>query len=127
MNRQLVDAPLFERLRQLAELVSGKALTDGAARWLKRAHGDYALIADDNVERVTAPHVELTLDFSEVTTDQAEVVYSDGNESFVVPQWPRSLALVERTATLYRYERYLNQLVGDGEVFRLRLLLMMTP
>jgi hypothetical protein len=38
-----------------------------------------------------------------------------------VPQLPLSLALVERQDSLYRYDRYFNHLIGEAEVWRLRL------
>ena len=46
--------------------------------------------------------------------------------SVPVPQWPLSVALVERHDSLYRYDRYLNHTAGDAEIWRLRLSLGFT-
>jgi hypothetical protein len=60
----------------------------------------------------------VSIDFSRW---QAEIVYTNGRDSFIVPQGCNSLALVERDESLYRYQRYLNHRVGQAEVWRLRL------
>ena len=120
-----VDGALFEALRALAERVAGRPLVLAAAFWWRFAHGDYQLLRGDAVARLSpARHIELTLDFSSVETGQAEIVYTDGRESFFIPQIPLSAALVQRVDALYRYERYLNHHVGEAEVWRLRLSLV---
>jgi hypothetical protein len=126
-NLGFVDGPLFLELRGFAERVVEAPLAFAATRWLRFARGDYQLIRGDAVERgARGRHLELTLDFSARETEQAEIVYTDGRDSFVVPQWPLSVALVERDDSLYRYERYLNHLVGDAHIYRLRLSLRFT-
>jgi hypothetical protein len=123
-NATLTDEPLFERLRQFAALVVGAPLRVGPARWLRLGRGDYSLIRGDARGRVEPErHLELTADFSSGSTDQAEIVYSDGQASVVIPQWAGSLALVDKPKSLYRYERYLTHQVGSQEVYRLRLVL----
>ncbi len=124
-NASSVDEPLWAALRGFAERVVQSPLEPAGARWLRFGRGDYQMIRGDAVERaergMSGRHLEVSLDFSAQDTDQAETVYSDGAESFVVPQWGQSVALVERVDSLYRYQRYLNHLVGDAEVWRLRL------
>ena len=122
LNRELVDQPLFDELRALAEQLVERPLRDGPARWLRLRHRDYGLIKGDARDRaVAAEHLELTLDFSASTTEQAEIVYTDGHESWIVPQRPGSLAVVERPGWLFRYERYLNRHVEAAVLHRLRL------
>ena len=122
-NQTLRDEPLFDELRQIAAAVVEAPLVVGAARWLRLERGDYSLIRGDQASRSEpARHLELTLDFSEAPSDQAEIVYSDGAESIVVPQWPGALALVDKPPTLYRYERYLTHQVQLA-IYRLRLIL----
>lgn len=120
-----IDGTLFEELRALGERVAECPLVLAAALWWRFAHGDYQLLRGDAVARISpARHVELTLDFSSVETDQAEIVYTDGTESFCIPQIPLSVTFVQRVDALYRYERYLNHHVGEAEVWRLRLSLV---
>src|SRR5262249_7939859 len=89
------DEPLLACLTEFAEQVVEARLQLGAAHWLRFGHGDYQLIRGDAIERPLAGrHLELTLDFSAVTTEQAEIVYTNGHDSFIVPQWCNSLALV---------------------------------
>lgn len=124
VNARLVDAPFFEDLRMFAERVIEAPLTVGPALWLRFVRGDYQLLRGDEMDRPErSHHIELTLDFSAAETGQAEIVYTAAPESFVLEQWPGSVALVERGDTLSRYDRYLNQLVGEAEVWRLRLAL----
>jgi hypothetical protein len=117
-----VDEELFAALAAFAGAVAGVPLQRVEQRWLRFAHGDYQLTHGDHVDRVArGRHLELTLDFSAGETDQGETVYTDGRVTFVVPQLPLSLALVERDDSLYRYDRYFNHKIGDAEVWRLRL------
>jgi hypothetical protein len=68
--------------------------------------------------------VELLYDFSPAMLGTGEVIYTDGHESWFVPQIPGVIALVEREAWLYRHARYLDHAVGDAVVYRLRLTLV---
>lgn len=111
-----IDQPLFDRLREWAEPLVETPLETAAHQWLRLGHRDYQLQLDDSLRR--GRHHELVLDFSERDTGQAEIVYSHG---LSLPQLARSLALVERDDSQYRYQRYLNHQVGDAQVFRLRL------
>jgi hypothetical protein len=124
VNDMLVDEELFEPLRQFAERITESRLQVGEpARWLRLRHGDYALIRDDSFHLRAQPprHLELTLDFSEDEHDQAHIVYTDGQQGWIVPQSPGTLALFERAGGFFRYDRYLPHTVGDAEVHRLRL------
>jgi hypothetical protein len=120
-NDTFVDDELFDALRRLAERIVEAPLSVGPPRWLRFGHGDYALTHGDATERPTGSFIELTLDFSDTETGQGAVVYTDGIGRIVLPQWPGSLALVERPAKLYRYERYLTHRVQASQIFRLRL------
>lgn len=114
------DPELFAPLLQLARLVSGAPHTVARARLCRLIRGDYALQGDDPVRE----GVELTCDLSAASGDAAQTVYRHrGANFFVVPQRSASVALVERTNTVTRYDRYLNHRVGDAIVYRLRLLL----
>ena len=66
----------------------------------------------------------MTLDLSAHATEQAETVYTDGVQSWPISQLPGSVAVVERDAWLYRYDRYLDHRIGDRTVYRLRLALL---
>ncbi len=121
-NRELAIAPLFDELRAIVEELVQRPLRVDHACWLRLRHRDYQLIKDDARDRPLADtHVELTLDLSALATGQAELVYTDGLESWVVPQLPGAVSVVEREPWLYRYARYLNVGVGDAVVERLRL------
>ena len=121
-NRELAIPPLFDDLRAIAEELVQRPLHLDHACWLRLRHRDYQLIKDDARDRPIADtHLELTLDHSALATGQAELVYTDGQESWVVPQVPGAIAIVEREPWLYRYARYLNLGVGDAVVDRLRL------
>jgi hypothetical protein len=122
VNLEYEDAHVFDELRGLAERVVDEPLTPLAHRWLRFSPGDYQLIRGDVVERAArGRHLELTLDFSSRETGLGEMVYSDGRDSFAIPQWPLAVALVERGDSLYRYDRYLNHTMGAVEIWRLRL------
>lgn len=121
-NHELAITSLFDDLRAVAAELVQRPLRLDHARWLRLRHRDYQLIKDDARDRpITTTHLEVTLDFSALATDQAELVYTDGLESWIVPQLPGTLAIVEREPWLLRYARYLNGSVGDAVVHRLRL------
>lgn len=121
-TRALELPALFDELRAIAEQLVERPLEVAHARWLRLRHRDYQLIKDDARDRPVAPaHLELTLDFSAITTGQAEVIYTDGLESWVVPQLPGAIAIVLREPWLFRYARYLPAAVGDAVVHRLCL------
>jgi len=124
INRELAAPELFEELRELVEHIVERPVQVGPAHWLRLRHRDYALLKGDAKTRAPGKHIEVTLDFSERATEQAEIVYTDGGESWVVSQLPGSLAVVERDTWLYRYERYLDHRVTDGSIYRLRLALL---
>ena len=112
-----------DELRALAEQVVERPLALERAVWQRLRHRDYMLMKGDAKSRFAAPNIEVTLDFSTAATEGAELVYTDGYESWVVIQDPGSVAIVEREPWLYRYDRYLNMAVGDKVVHRLRLTL----
>ena len=116
-------AAVFDELRALAEQVIERPLAVTRARWQRLRHRDYMLMKGDAKDRFDGPNIEVTLDFSSAATGGAELVYTDGYESWVVIQEPGSVAIVEREPWLYRYDRYLNLAVGDKVVHRLRLTL----
>jgi hypothetical protein len=111
-------------LAEVAEHIVEKPLAPmvEGSRWLRLAHGDYALSRDDVDRWAARPEsYELVLDFSAAATAEAHIVYSDGETGFVVQQEPSMLAVVERRAGLRRWDRYLTLRVGEAEVFRLSL------
>ncbi|CAN5918070.1 hypothetical protein BH11MYX3_BH11MYX3_09470 [soil metagenome] len=121
-NRELALPALFDELRAVAEQVTERSLRIEHARWLRLRHRDYQLIKDDATDRpVPGAHVELILDVSTLTSGQAELVYTDGHESWVVPQVAGAISIVEREPWLFRYARYLNLGIGDAVIHRLRL------
>jgi len=123
-NGALAVPWLLDELRGLAEQLADAPLRADRADWRRLRHRDYQLIKGDARDRpVTGAYLEVTLDFSERATGQAEVVYSDGRDSWVVPQLPGSVAVVAREPWLFRYQRYLNGAVGDAVVHRLHLAL----
>jgi len=124
-NRELAAPELFEELRELAELIVERPVQLGPTRWVRLGRGDYALIkADAKARAADRRYVELTLDFSARATGQAEIIYTDGVESWVVGQLPGSVAIVEREPWLYRYERYLDHRVANGVIYRLGVALL---
>ncbi len=122
INRDLVVPELFDELRALVGSIVERELTLGPVQWLRFRHRDYSLTK--TAREVAGPHVEVTVDFSARTTEQAEIVYTDGVESWIVPQLAGSVAIVEREPWLYRYERYLDHRIGDGAVYRARVVLL---
>jgi hypothetical protein len=120
-NRGLAIPVLFDELRAIAAQITQQALCADHADWRRLRHRDYQLMKDDARTRPVAAHVEVTLDFSARATGQAEIVYSDGRDHWVVPQLPGAVAIVAREPWLFRYERYLNTAVEDAVVHRLHL------
>lgn len=115
-----LDDPLPARLAALAGEIAGAALVPMGVRWMRLGHGDYQLTKGDARARPPEPHLELIADLSAAATGEAEIFYSDGR---VLPQLPGSVAVVERDATLLRWQRYLTLRVGAAAVYRLRLTL----
>lgn len=114
---------LFEDMRGLAQQVLGRPLVVARATWLRLRHRDYLLLKGDAGTRMSTEHVELTLDFSAEATGSGEMIYTDGYESWPVPQEPGSVTIALREPWVFRYDRYLPHTVGDKLVHRLRLLL----
>lgn len=124
-NRTYVLDELFASLRVIAEGIVERSLDIERAVWLRFRHRDYQLTKDDARERpLAARHVELLFDFSQAMVGNGELVYTDGHESWIVPQAPWLISLVERESWLYRYARYLDHTIGDALVYRLRLTLV---
>jgi hypothetical protein len=127
-NDTLAIPPLFDELRAIAEQITERAMRADHAVLRRLRHRDYQLMKDDARTRPVADaHVEIALDFSARATGQAEIVYSDGREHWVVPQLPGAVAIVAREPWLFRYERYLNAAVQDAVVHRLYLALSFDP
>ncbi len=125
VNRTFVEGDVFAGMCATAEAIVGRPLRVERAAWLRFRHRDYQLTKDDARERpLVGRHVELLYDFSAAMLGTGEVVYTDGHESWVVPQIPSVIALVEREPWLYRYARYFTHSVGDALVYRLRLTLV---
>ncbi|MDB4954015.1 MAG: hypothetical protein JWO36_1584 [Myxococcales bacterium] len=124
INCEHSEPALFDELRGLAERICERPLRVARARWLRLRHRDYALLKADARDRIEETHVEVMLDLSARATEQADVIYTDGRESWVVAQRPRSVVVVEREPWLFRYERYLNVQVQAATVYRLRLALL---
>ena len=119
-----IEVPaVVDELRALAEHVVERPLSLQRAMWLRLRHRDYLLIKGDAKERLAVTHVEVTLDFSAAATGGAELVYTDGVETWPVLQEPGSVTIALREPWLFRYDRYLNSAVGDKLVHRLRLIL----
>jgi hypothetical protein len=124
-NRTLVADDVFAALCATAEAIVERPLRVERAVWLRFRHRDFQLSKDDARERpLVQRHVELVYDFSSAMLANCETVYTDGRESWVIPQIPTVIALVEREPWLYRYARYLAHTVGDALVYRLRLTLV---
>jgi hypothetical protein len=112
--------PLLDELAALACAITGEELAPIAVRARRLRHGDYSLMKGDARSRPAGLLAELVVDLSDAATGEAEVSYTDGSAALVVvPQLPRSLALVERTPAIHRHERYLTHRIGAREVVRL--------
>ncbi|HEX9104474.1 MAG TPA: hypothetical protein VF997_19820, partial [Polyangia bacterium] len=108
--------PVVARLTALAGRVVGAELRALGVRWLRLRHGDYQLTKADALERPAGAHVEVIADLSAAATGEAEIFYSDGR---IVAQRPGAVSVVERDASLLRWQRYLTLRVGDAAVYRL--------
>jgi hypothetical protein len=126
-----IDEPeLFRALeRATGTIVDGRA-TLMRIRCLRLSQGDYSLYRDDELAGQAARSseerrtIEATIDASEASSAEAQVVYSlRGHNFFAVPQLSGSLALVERHPGVRRYDRYLNHHMRDRVVYRLRFTL----
>jgi hypothetical protein len=116
----LHDLALAGELRAFAEAVTGLPLRPSAElRLFRFRRGGYSLFYDDALARLTAG-LEVTLDLSRQTSF-APIVYQAGpQQKLVVPQAPGLVALVERTPSTFRYDRYLSAQTGRAQVLRLR-------
>jgi hypothetical protein len=131
INDTLVLPDCFAALTSWVKQIMDTDLQTRFARFTCHRRGDYAQPKDDDrfwaglgaSERA----VDLTLDLSATKSDEAQIVYFGAAGSLVMPQAPGLLALVARRAPLTRYERYLNQRVGEVELVRLRLVLDEAP
>ena len=123
-NRTLVDDELFAGLCATAETITERRLRVERAVWLRFRHRAYQLSKDDARERIASAHVEVLYDFSPAMLGKGDVIYTDGRESWHVPQVPTLLAIVAREPWLYRYARYLDHTIGDALVYRLRMTLV---
>lgn len=120
---ELAIPAVFDEVRAIAEQLVERPLAVERTVWQRLRHRDYLLIKGDARERMETAHVEVTLDFSAAATGQAEMIYTDGFESWPVNQEPGSVTIVAREPWLFRYDRYLTAAVGDKVVHRLRMLL----
>lgn len=117
--------PGLDALAATAAAIVGRELTTSNARCVRLTHGDYALPRDDDRHRPDMDAwVELVLDVSEASTDQAELSYRSPAGHFVVPQVPGLCAVVGRTPDTGRHQRYLNHRVGERAVLRVTLVLL---
>jgi hypothetical protein len=124
VNDAHVEPELFASLAELASAIAETPLVAGRARWVRLVRGDYALYKDDSRRRANLPaHLEMVLDVSAAPSDDAQIVYTNLESTFWIPQRPLGGALVDRRPPVQRYDRYLTHRVGDAEVFRLNLVL----
>jgi len=122
-----VPEVVVTELIALGALCTGHRLALFSHRFVRLSRGDYALEADDAawapaVAPDAPPPLDVTLDLSTRETGEAEVVFTRGGAAFfTVAQRPGEVGLVERSAGVARYERYLTHRAGDAQVIRLRL------
>jgi hypothetical protein len=113
---------LGDELAALAELLTEVPARVVGWRWVRFGRGDYSLVKDDSRTRPPGPLLEATLDLSTRPAYEAEVVYSDGTASLIVPPVYRLLSVVERPVNQGRYERPpTSRTAGDPEITRLRV------
>jgi hypothetical protein len=120
-----VEPELFRRLAALATERLASRVEVRAARWTRLAHGDYALYKDD-ARRWDGQnwHIEVSLDFSDKASEEAQIVYISPLWTEALSQRPAAGAIVDRrSGAVYRYERYVGMRFGAGEIFRLALAL----
>ena len=114
----LRDDALLAELRDFAAALTGARLRDGTLRLFRFRRGGYALFYDDALTRLTTG-VEVTLDLSEAPCGPPAIYQQPGGR-LEIPQAPGLVAVVERGPSTFRYDRYFQAEVGDGEVLRLR-------
>lgn len=121
-----VDEPeLYRVIERAVSFIADARATIDRARCLRLVHGDYSLLADDHDGEGDDRRIDATLDLSEGSSSEAQVVYSlRGHNFFAVPQLSGSLALCERRPGVRRYDRYLGFALGERVVYRLRLSLI---
>jgi hypothetical protein len=94
-------------------------------RATRLAHGDYALTKDDQRRWQPDHDLDLTLDFSAGDSEEAQVVYHTAEVQTVCAQRAGSAILADRRGGgTVRWERYLNQRVGEAQIYRLRVALV---
>ena len=121
----LREPELFASLADLASGIFELPLHPARARWVLLRRGDYALVKDDSrLSRGLPEHIEVVLDFSSTQSDDAQIVYNDqSGGTFWIPQQALGGGMIDRRRPVHRYDRYLTHRIGDGEVFRLNLVL----
>ncbi len=131
VNDWLLDRDLFATLAALAGEISGAKLTVGRARFVRSVRGSYALTRDDQTSApFPAGSLELTLDFSAAPLESTggEACYRHrGQTFFIVKPAPLACALVARSPTVFRYDRYISHHAHPSptsELHRLRLELL---
>lgn len=93
-------------------------------RWTRHTRGDYALFKNDSrLWRGMDRHFEMVLDFSAVASAEGHIFWTREADAFWMPQKPCAGVLIDRRQAIQRYDRYLSQRFGDGEIFRLTLAL----
>jgi hypothetical protein len=116
----LRDRGLERELRRFAEALTGRQLAPAGLRLVRFGHRGYSLIFDDAQTRVAAG-VEVTCDLSDSMSGPPAVYRRAGShDRLLVPQAPGIVAVVERDADTWRYDRYLPADVGRARVLRLR-------
>jgi hypothetical protein len=120
------DEPeVFAVLAEMASAIAETELRPARRRWVRMGHGDYAMHKDDHALWRGRPWpYELVLDFSEGSSQEGQIVYSNQDSSFVVPQQRLVGALINRRGSVIRYDRYLTCRIGAAEVYRLSVALV---
>ncbi|HUH05446.1 MAG TPA: hypothetical protein VML75_25800 [Kofleriaceae bacterium] len=116
----LEPGPIGDRLRALAEAVTGAVLAIRRVEARRFDLGDYALLANDE----EAPGFELCLDFSERSGARSGIVYCAGRRPyFVMPQQPGAVVLVQRGPDTRSFMPYLQRFAGAAapRVYLLRI------
>ena len=108
-----------KELQRFAETLAGTRLSPAWSRIYRFRHRGYALFFDDAHSRL-ASGIELTLDLSPEMAGPPAVYQSSPSARLEVPQLPGVVAIVQRTPSMYRYDRYLPAEVGRAVVIRLR-------
>ncbi len=126
MSPRALEPSLTAALRVVLGEVISRQHTLVATRWIRFRRGGYSLAADDAYwigEHLRNDTIETSIDLSADETGEADIVFTHGDAVFfTVPQRLGQLAVVRRTASIARYDRYLTHRVGEREVYRVRLL-----